>query len=396
MALAVLAADSGKLSAMRYAEVALNVPVKATFTYHIPPALDSSVALGSLARVEFGVAMQPGVVLGFSHETEIPKTKPLIELLDPQPVLSPQALELARWLSRESLAPIGACVWLMLPPGFTGKSDRQYDSFVLDALQPPQPQQMNLSGERETSDPPLARKLLDHLRLRGPKRLRQLKSAFPKAPLERELASLESAGMIRSQSVLAPPAAREKLSERVIARYAASEIDGIVKQLRRPSRQADLLEIIASRDDDALGIEDALSAASLKSRASLNRLIDAGLVFIEPTERGAQDLIILEAADDKVRSLLCCLARGRAAAGAAATHPGGGTRGDAGRYPAGDRRFGRANAEIAEDRGDRDPRRAGLPRFPARFRFRAKQRARLDAGSAGGLGCHQARAAAAK
>ena len=36
---------------MRYAEVALNVPLRKTFTYHIPDELDAAVAPGCLARV---------------------------------------------------------------------------------------------------------------------------------------------------------------------------------------------------------------------------------------------------------------------------------------------------------------------------------------------------------
>ena len=78
--------------------------------------------------------MQPGVILDLSDESDIPKTKPVIELLDPQPALDPKAIELVNWLSETYLAPIGVCVWLMLPPGFTGKSDRLY-RFVRDELQ---------------------------------------------------------------------------------------------------------------------------------------------------------------------------------------------------------------------------------------------------------------------
>ena len=44
---------------MRYAKIALNVPVKSTFTYHVPAELEPDLQRGSLVRVEFGVAMQP-------------------------------------------------------------------------------------------------------------------------------------------------------------------------------------------------------------------------------------------------------------------------------------------------------------------------------------------------
>ena len=208
---------------MRYAQVALNVPVRKSFTYHIPDELAGRLAPGSLVRVEFGVAMQPAVVLAFCDETDIPSTKPIIELLDPQPVISEAYLDLARWLSETCLAPIGACVWLMLPPGFTGASDRLY-RFVRDDLEADQPQQLNLPGAEPKADLPLPRRLLDYLRDKGDKRLRQLKGAFPKQPVEPTLEALESAGMIASEAVLAPPSARAKTVKRLYPNYAAKDI----------------------------------------------------------------------------------------------------------------------------------------------------------------------------
>ena len=41
-----------------------------------------------------------------------------------------------------------------------------------------------------------------------------------------------------------------------------------------------------------------------KTRAPLKRLVDEGLVFIEPTERGEQDLIVLEADSERVQRML--------------------------------------------------------------------------------------------
>ena len=66
---------------MRYAQVALNVPVRKAFSYHIPKELSGRLKPGSLVRVEFGVAMQPGLILALQAETDIPETKPIIELL---------------------------------------------------------------------------------------------------------------------------------------------------------------------------------------------------------------------------------------------------------------------------------------------------------------------------
>lgn len=288
---------------MRYAQVALNVPARKSFDYHIPEELTGLLAPGSLVRVEFGVAMQPAVVLGLRAQSDIPQTKPVIELLDPAPALSPPYLDLAAWLSETCLAPIGACVWLMLPPGFTGKSDRLY-RFLRDELDANQPQQMILPGAEPKAEAPLPRRLLEYLRDKGAKRASQLKRAFPKQPVEKALAQLESAGMIASESVLAPPATRAKTVKRLYPNYSSDDIGAFASKMGKSAKHADLLALIAQCDEDALGVNDALDAVGARNRAPLNKLIAEGLVFIEETDRGEQDLIILEAAPERVDSLL--------------------------------------------------------------------------------------------
>ena len=288
---------------MRYAEVALNVPLRKTYTYHIPDALDGSLASGSLARVEFGVAMQPAVVIALHDSSDIAETKPIIELLDPEPVLSETRLALAAWLSETTLSPIGACVWLMLPPGFAGKSTKLY-RIAADAVDINTPSQMTLPGADPKTVPPLSQRLLLNLRDRGPRRLSQLKRTFPKQPVEAALERLVAAGKLSVESVLAPPSARPKTVKRLYPQYSAEAIPSLAQSLRKPAKHADLLQAIAARDEDAIGIRDALSLVGAKSRAPLNRLINEGLVFIEPTERGEQDLVILEAAPERVDDML--------------------------------------------------------------------------------------------
>ena len=156
---------------MRYAEVAVHVPVNRTFTYHIPHELVPQLEAGSLVRVEFGVAMQPGVVIARHDSTDIPETKPILELLDPKPVMLAEHIDLARWLSETRLAPIGACIWLMLPPGFTGKSDRRY----------------HLKSPKAASDEGLRGRIIHHLLEKGAESWQQLKTAFRKQDIEREL-----------------------------------------------------------------------------------------------------------------------------------------------------------------------------------------------------------------
>ncbi len=288
---------------LRYAEVALNAPLRKTFTYHVPDELAGALLPGCLVRVEFGVAMQPAAVIALHENSSIPETKPIIELLDAVPVLSATHLALALWLSETTLSPIGNCVWLMLPPGFAGKSDRLY-RFLSEAPAASQPRQMTLPGAEPKATPPLPQRLLIDLRDNGPRRLSQLKRKFPKQPVEAELERLLEAGLVSAESILAPPSARAKTVTRLYPQYKTEDIPGLVKRLKKPAAHVRLLEAIVQRDDEAIGLGDALALAGATTRAPLKRLLDDGLVFIEKTERGEQDLVILEADQERVERAL--------------------------------------------------------------------------------------------
>lgn len=288
---------------MRYAEVALNAPLRKTFTYHVTDDLAGLLLPGCLVRVEFGVAMQPAVVIALHDESSIPETKPIIELLDAQPVLSKTHLALALWLSETTLSPIGNCIWLMLPPGFAGKSDRLY-RFERDPPAAGQPTQMTLPGADPNAILPLPQRLLNDLRDTGPRRLSQLKRKYPKQPVEAELESLREAGSVSAESILAPPSARAKTVTRLYPQYSIENIPMLVRRLTKPAAHVQLLEAIVELDDETIGLQDALALAGAKSRAPLQRLIDEGLVFIEKTERGEQDLVILEADETRVQQAL--------------------------------------------------------------------------------------------
>src|SRR5690606_12577544 len=148
---------------MNYAEVAVNTSVNQTYHYHIPERLQARVTWGSLVRVGFGTAMQPGIVVDL-HD-ELPPdlqditTKPIINLLHPEPVMTEEHIELALWMSRAYLTSPGACLWLMLPPGLTGKSTKQVH--LLDE---------SAQGNTETQQ-----KILDALREKSPQRMPALK-----------------------------------------------------------------------------------------------------------------------------------------------------------------------------------------------------------------------------
>jgi primosomal protein N' len=91
--------------------VALDTPLRRLFDY-LPPAPAAGApepAPGMRVRVPFGRRRMVGTVLEVADSSELPaeRLKPILEVLDPQPLLDAGALELIRWTADYYHHPIG-------------------------------------------------------------------------------------------------------------------------------------------------------------------------------------------------------------------------------------------------------------------------------------------------
>ena len=111
---------------MKYAEVSVNSPVaqRRTFSYAIPSGLD--VRAGQAVLVPFGEKVLQGIVLELSPLPAVEDTREILDVIEPEPVLSPAHISLARWISEYYLSPLFDAVALMLPPGFERKARYLY------------------------------------------------------------------------------------------------------------------------------------------------------------------------------------------------------------------------------------------------------------------------------
>ncbi len=105
-------------SPLKYAEVSVNSPAarRRTYSYAVPASLD--VREGQAVLVPFGEQILQGVVIELAAQPAVAETREIIDVIAPEPVLSPAAIALARWISSYYLAPLFDAVALMLPPGF--------------------------------------------------------------------------------------------------------------------------------------------------------------------------------------------------------------------------------------------------------------------------------------
>ena len=181
-----------------YVEVAVNVPqVSGTFHYHLPAELEGQVQPGHLVEIPFGRQQVQGVVFRFVEHPEVPETKAVISLLDPQAVLTPEQIRLAGELAESTLAPLAACIDAMIPPGLAQQADTLYQKST-----PTIPISHALTS--------LQNRILKLLTERGPVRGRQLDSAFRHVDWRTSVRPLINQGLLSTQTVLPAPTVQPK------------------------------------------------------------------------------------------------------------------------------------------------------------------------------------------
>ena len=96
--------------------VALDTPLRRLFDY-LPPQGGPPVRAGMRVRVPFGRQRRIGVVIATSGHTEVPaeRLKPVLEVLDAEPVLDPAVLALLSWAAEYYHHPLGEVAAGALP-----------------------------------------------------------------------------------------------------------------------------------------------------------------------------------------------------------------------------------------------------------------------------------------
>ncbi len=109
-----------------FCNVALPVPLRMTFTYSIPEALQGTVQPGSRVLVPFRKKAMVGVVVELAESApQETKIREITRVLDFVPALTPKLIELANWIAGYYLAPVGEVCRAVLPPVTELKSQRQ-------------------------------------------------------------------------------------------------------------------------------------------------------------------------------------------------------------------------------------------------------------------------------
>lgn len=254
-----------------FAEIVINIEaaLTSTFHYHVPTDLVNELKVGHLVEVEFGQRLAQGIIIGFDESAPVEETKPVIALVDAEPVVQPYQIELARWMSAEYLAPLNSCLRLMLPPGLTRWAD-----ITLDI----NPRWDGVGRLTETQQ-----KLVDLLREKGDRRGRQIGRALPKMDWKTAANQLVKRGILRKASVLDPPRIKPKQIRTAELLASPKRIQTAVARLGRANKQADVLTYLME-SDDPLPPETAVLEATGAQISHLEALVEADLISRNPGE----------------------------------------------------------------------------------------------------------------
>jgi primosomal protein N' (replication factor Y) len=259
-----------------FAQIAVNIPtLSGVFDYEIPPELVGKIAPGHLVTVPFGQQTVQGVVFRLVAEPSVPETKSIIDLLDPQPVLTGAQIALAQWLADETLSPLAACIGLMLPTGLAQQAD------VLYQMADGGPQTVD-NDQRST----VGRRLIDLLETRGPLRGRQIDRHFKNVDWRKTARYLVRSGALNSQSVLPAPSVRPKFVRTAQLAVPPEQAEAAMPELGKTTatltrRQAALRFLMREPADVNVAWVYAASGCNL---ADLQELAERELIVLRETE----------------------------------------------------------------------------------------------------------------
>jgi primosomal protein N' (replication factor Y) len=250
-----------------FCDVALPVPLDRPFTYCVG---DLQLCVGARVLVPFRNEKLAGVVVRLHDEPPPVDARTLVAVLDSEPVITPQLMELALWIAQYYLAPIGEVLRSMLP--LAGEVRRQVlyritdlgRQVLLSAAEQGSSRRSRLAPEEQDQEYAVLNELASGEAVRTA-RLRSATGASVRI----------LQGMLRKKWITRETAAEARDARRTV-RYAV-----LIADVRLPKLNGNQQAILA----ELAGADGELPVAELRRlevpASTLNTLVRKNLVRIE-------------------------------------------------------------------------------------------------------------------
>lgn len=256
-----------------YAEVAIPLHVSQTFVYRLPELMRELVSVGARVVVPLGRSVTTGFVVAL-HDT-LPSNTKLSEqdiknveqVLDLEPLVTPEVIQITRWVSEYYAAPWGEVIKAALPPGISANIEQ----FLLLTSEG-----HNRLAELSSSPATGTSAALARIAEAEELNLKDLAKALGKTQASKATRELHKEGLI--EIVQRPGRSTRAKQQRVVRRLQQSRNSvAAVERKTITEAQSRVLEALAGGDDTFL--QDLLAGART-SLSVVNTLQRKGLVEI--------------------------------------------------------------------------------------------------------------------
>jgi primosomal protein N' (replication factor Y) len=101
----------------KFAEVAVALPIDKTFNYFIPDSVSADIAVGKRVFVPFGPRTIVGYVVAVTDKADIEAPKPVLSVIDNEPILNAEMIKLATWIKDNYFCSLGEAIAAAIPAG---------------------------------------------------------------------------------------------------------------------------------------------------------------------------------------------------------------------------------------------------------------------------------------
>ena len=249
-----------------FVEVALPLPVRQSFTYRLPESF-AIAKPGARVLVPFGKRTLTGYAVGFparldpNAELDEAAIKDVLDLIDDEPLITAEILELTRWSADYYAASWGEMLKASLPAGINAAVDQ------IVAIT----SKGRLELTKEASAKSKRVQILSMLASEGDVDLKSLASEFGDAAAKRSVRELTVAGLVSMRFETAAPTVKAK--RRKAVRLIAESPD--TTSLTEPQQRI----IDALRETESIAFTDLLEKADVGA-SPINTLAKRGIVEV--------------------------------------------------------------------------------------------------------------------
>jgi primosomal protein N' (replication factor Y) (superfamily II helicase) len=252
-----------------FVDVALPLPMDTPYTYAVPVSLRDRAAPGMRVLVPVQRRVETGFIVALRDTCDREGVRPLIDLPDPEPVLTAEMLDLCKWVSEYYCCSWGEALSTAVPAGIQLRSKRKF-RLALEALGP------GRYTDRQ-------RKVIAELHRQGPLTERQLAKVTGATALSNTLMALVRRGVLVEEEVVLAQgvSVRTQTWVRLVEEAVPAPEELAALQRRAPKQAAVYLDLLHGEPERPAALLYDKHQATL---AVLRALADKGLVALDERE----------------------------------------------------------------------------------------------------------------